>query len=175
MLWVGCKNELNTKRIKLAEISLEVPINFDVKTNSGIDSRIYSIIDKRSRDTFFAEYGDNSIVNPIFRAPPPVFSLQDKAIITKKLGRVPTEEEALFSDDPVNDERLNIFSKEFILYDTIGGMIVKIGQPKQVGIGITGMYIPFVKEGKSFSIYAKNLDSAHQTSAIYLFRTVRIE
>jgi hypothetical protein len=85
----------------------------------------------------------------------------------------PGPNEALFSRNPEEDTKEAIFQKNYYLYDTINGIVVKIVQPKKIGDGVTGIYIPALKDSNSVNIYANNLDSAHHIEALKMFHTIR--
>ncbi len=66
-----------------------------------------------------------------------------------------------------------IYAKNFYMYDTLNDITVKIIQPKRIGYGITGMYIPSLKDSSSFSIHAMNLDNNSHRIALFFFKTLR--
>jgi hypothetical protein len=88
------------------------------------------------------------------------------------MGRIPPSEEVLFSKYPEKDTKQAIFQKNFFMYDTINKIIVKIVQPKRIGNGITGIYIPELSDSNSLSIYASNLDSSSHIMALRMFHTL---
>jgi len=91
----------------------------------------------------------------------------------KNLGKLPPIDEVVFSDSYKIDNIQNVFDRNFYEYDTIHGIVAKIIQPKRIGQGMTGCYIPELKDGKSFSIYALNLDSVMQAKGLRLFRSIK--
>ena len=52
-------------------------------------------------------------------------------------------------------------------------MVVKLIQPKKIGDGITGMYVPKLKDGNKLSIYAENADSLQNMQILQIFKTVK--
>jgi hypothetical protein len=138
----------------------------------GIDSYVaYLVNDKR--DTFHIEYGDRGIINSLYEPGPSVFPLSQKQGTIERAGKEPSTDEVLFSEYPEQDREQKIFDKNYVMYDTVNTIVAKLVQPKRIGDGITGLYIPRLKDGKSFSIYATNLDSAGHRRALQMFRTIK--
>jgi hypothetical protein len=126
-----------------------------------------------NKDTLHVELGNKGIVNDLYDIPPSVFSLSQKQGVIEKAGKMPSADEVLFSEYPEEDKAQNIFDENYFLYDTINTIVVKLVQPKRIGNGITGVYIPKLRNGKSFSIYGSNLDSAAHKEALLMFKTIR--
>lgn len=143
-----------------------------VRDSGLIDSDVFYLLNKLG-DTIHVEYGPIGIVNDLYEVPPPVFPLSKKIEITKRNGEEPSSEDVLFSEFPEEDEKQQIFVKNYYLYDTINNIVVKMVLPKKEGRGITGMFIRKLRDGNSFSIYADNLDSVSQTYFLKLLKTVR--
>lgn len=160
------------KPIKIGNVLLVLPDSTKIIEKKGIDS-YNSFFVLGSRDTFNIEYGLHGIIYSLYVSSPHVFPLSDKEKLTQLNGKAPTDEEALFSEYPVEDEGQKIFDKNYYVYDTINSIVVKIIQPKRIGNGMTGLYVPKLKNGYSLSIYAKNLDSATHTKALNIFKTLR--
>lgn len=138
----------------------------------GIDSYVAYLINGKN-DTFHVEYGNKGIINSLYNPGPTVFPLSQKQGTVERAGKEPSADEVLFSEYPEEDREQNIFDKNYFLYDTVNKIVAKLVQTKRVGDGITGLYIPKLKDGKSFSIYAQNLDSATQREALRMFKTIR--
>ncbi len=170
----SCQNKKTVEKSKVAIGPLVWNISADEKLveRNGADSYIAYLIDG-NRDTFNIEYGSPGIINNLYVPGVPVFSLSSKESVIKEAGRVPTPDEVVFSDYPKEDEDLRIFEKNYWLYDTINGIVSKLVQPKKIGDGFTGIYIPKLKNGMSFSMYGRNLDSAADQRAIVMFRTIQ--
>ena len=137
----------------------------------GIDSYVAYLISDVS-DTFFVEYGDRGIINSLYEPSPPIFPLSQKQGTIEKAGREPSANEVVFSEYPEEDREQKIFDKNYFMYDTINRIVAKLVQPKRIGDGVTGLYIPILKDGKSFSIYAINLDSSSHRRALQMFRSL---
>ena len=63
--------------------------------------------------------------------------------------------------------------KVYYRCDTTNGIVTTVVRPKKVGQGLTGIYIPELKDSFSLAIWGKNLDSAKQMTALRMFRTIR--
>jgi hypothetical protein len=89
------------------------------------------------------------------------------------LGKIPSPKEVVFTNTPDEDNLQNIFQDNFYMYDSVNGLLAKIVLPKKVKRGVTGLYIPDLKDGNSFSIYARSLDSVSQGKALQMFQTIK--
>lgn len=138
----------------------------------GIDSYVGYLINDKN-DTFRVEYGNRGIINSLYYPSAPVFPLSQKKGTVERAGKEPSADEVLFSEYPEEDREQKIFDKNYFMYDTINKIVAKLVQPKKIGDGITGLYIPKLKDGKSFSIYARNLDSVGHRQALQMFKTIR--
>ena len=156
----------------IGNLVISIPNNFKFIKDKGIDSYVAYLI-TASQDTFHIEYVDKGIIYNLYEPSPHVLPLKDRENIIKLAGKEPTADEVLFSEYPQEDEGQRIFDKNYFMYDTINGIITKIVQPKKIGDGITGLYIPKLKDGTSFSIYAMNLDSIAHRDALKMFKMIR--
>jgi hypothetical protein len=138
----------------------------------GIDSYVAYIVDAKT-DTIHVEYGNKGIIYGLPSESPPVFPLSQKEHIIKTLGKEPSPDDVLFSEYADEDREEKIFDKNYYMYDTINTIVVKLVQPKKIGNGITGLFIPRLKDGKSLSIYARNLDSSANRNLLKMFRSIR--
>lgn len=177
LLLAGCKqgakpSSEESKDVQVGLLKMTVPSSTKLLKGNGIDSYVATIISSHN-DTFEVEYGRPGIIYDLFDYPPKALPLKDKENLQKQLGKLPSPEEAMFSNLPEKDNLQNIFQKEYYLYDTINGITVKIIQPKKIGEGKTGLYVPELSDGNSFSIYATNLDSAGHRRALQMFETIR--
>lgn len=161
----------SNKVIEIGELKISIPAVDTLVKGEGVDSYVaYVISDKM--DTFHIEYGKRNIIYDLFDVPPRGLPLKDKETLQKQLGKLPSPDEAIFTNYPEEDNLQNIFQRNFYLYDTVNEIVVKIVQPKKIGEGMTGLYIPELRDGNSFSIYAKNLDSISHRNALGMFRTI---
>src|ERR1051326_3876560 len=171
----SCKSEHASKMENyiIGNIILNSPEKMQFVPDKGVDSYIAFLIDQKN-DTLYIEYGRREIIDNLheFGVTAHVFPIDFKNSIRNQSGKTPTDDEALFSKYPKEDEEEKIFSKNYFMYDTINSIVVKIVQPKKIGNGITGMYVPELRNGRSFSIYGRNLDSAQQKITIQMFRTL---
>lgn len=158
--------------INMDILTMQIPSSYKFKPQKGVETYVGYIYDDK-KDTFFIEFGNHHFVDHLFEDLPTIFSESAKAGFTKNLGAVPGPDEALFSKLPEEDMKEAIFQKNYYLYDTINGIVVKIVQPKKMGNGITGIYIPQLKDSNSVNVYANNLDSVHHMDALRMFRTIR--
>ena len=99
------------------------------------------------------EYGRPGIIYSLYDGSVPVFRTSSKEWVVKQSGKLLSPDDVVFSDDPKQDNETRIFDKNFWLYDTINGIVSKIVQPKKIGDGMTGLYIPMLKDSMSFSIF----------------------
>lgn len=151
--------------------TIEMPGNFTVKENDGVDSYFFQIGDSSS----FALKGDfGSYKNSVIDLPIVIFDMKNKDSLLKMNGGNINTSIVFFSETPEEDRRQNIFSKQFYLYDTIHGIVGKIVQPKRIGDGITALYIPKLKDDQSLTLYANNLDSNKQRLALKIFETIKL-
>ena len=174
LIIISCTNhnKLNYKRIDIDVLTMQVPSSYQFKPQMGVDTYVGYLYDDKY-DTFFIEFGNQHFVDHLFVDGPTIFSEGAKGRFTKNLGKVPGPDEALFSKFPEEDTKEAIFQKNYYLYDTINRIVVKIVQPKKIGEGITGIYIPQLRDSNSVNVYANNLDSAHHVEALKMFRTIQ--
>jgi hypothetical protein len=162
----------NDNDVKIGPLHMMIPATMHFIKGQGVDSYVAYLVGEKN-DTFWIEYGQPNVIYNLFDLPPKAFPEKDKDGLQKNLGRVPSPDEAVFSNSPEQDNLQNIFQDNFYQYDTINNIIVKIVQPKRIGHGKTGLFIPQLRDGNSFSIYASNLDSTSHRNALKMFRTVR--
>ncbi len=177
LLLISCKeNKLlrieDIKEIEIGALKLHISALDTFIRKQGVDSYVAYII-SHNNDTFHIEYGQSKVIYDLFDMPPKGLSLSSKESFQKQFGRLPNKDEAIFTKTPEEDNLQNIFDSNFYLYDTINGITAKIVEPKRVGNnGMTGIYVPELRDGNSFSIYAKNLDSVSHQKATAMFRTI---
>jgi len=177
VLIFGCSDKQHSEsnafqRINIGPIVMTVPYSFKFTVGRGVDSYVAYLVDEK-HDTFNIERGYPKIINNLFEIPNPVFPMEAKERFKKNIGRVPSSEEAFFSKDSERDSQEGIFERNYYMYDTINGIVVKIVQPKRLGNGMTGLFIPELSDSTAMSIYAKNLDSNTHILAMRMFRTIR--
>jgi hypothetical protein len=160
------------KEIQIGLLRIDIPASTNFIKGQGVDSYVAYLVNEK-KDTFHIEYGKPNIIYNLFDFPPKALPEKDKEGLQKNLGKLPSPDEAVFSKSPEQDNLQNIFQDNFYLYDTINNIIVKIVQPKKIGQGKTGLYIPELKDGNCFSIYASNLDSNSHRKALQIFKTIR--
>lgn len=167
------RNDKPTHEVVIADVlTVSLPNKMSFVKGKGIDSYVAYFINEKS-DSFIIQYGKKGIVNSFYYVSPPVFPLSQKQSIINNVGKEPTTDEVVFSEYPEEDREQKIFDKNYFMYDTINGIVAKIVQPKKVGDGIVGIYMPKLKNGKSLSIYGRNLDSTSQQEALRLFETIK--
>lgn len=171
ILLFSCKSDNHSAtEYTVGLISIVANAKSTFKELKGIDSYVANLI--VHKDTFYIEYGKG--IYKLNEPNPTVFPIDQKENIEKLSGNKITEaDEVRFSETAEEDREQNIFSKQYYLYDTINGIIAKIVQPKNIGDGITGLYIYKLKDGNSLSIYAKNIDSSSYLEALQMFRTIK--
>lgn len=169
----SCNDNKGKSVYRIASLSITAPKNFRMDTGKDIDSYVAYLINTETKDTFHIEYGDQKTIFKLYERLPVVLASEEKQKLITQMGRIPTSDEVLFSEYPQEDTEQRIFDKNYYMYDTINGIIAKIVQPKRSGNGITGMYVPKLKDGNSFSIYAVNLDSSSHIEAIKMFKGIK--
>jgi hypothetical protein len=151
----SCKDNEKTTLTKDVAIGniliLSVPNKTIFVEGKGINSYVAYLITEQ-KDTFHIEYGDKGIINGFYYGSPPVFQKSQKQRVTERAGKEPSADEVVFSEYPEEDREQKIFDKNYFMYDTINSIVAKLVQPKRVGNGITGLYIPKLKNEKGFSI-----------------------
>lgn len=172
-LFISCQNKNNEMEqiniYNIGGVNVTVKGKSEFKELKGIDTYVAQI--NTGKDTFNIEYGKG--VYDLHEGGPTIFPADQKANIEKLSGnKIQETGGVFFSETPEKDREERIFSKQFYLYDTINSIIVKIVQPKKIGYGITGLYVPKLRDGNSFSIYAKGLDSMSHKKALLMFKTV---
>jgi hypothetical protein len=175
LLLISCNpNDTNRKgafkEIQIVNLKMSIPRSYIFRESNGVDSYVAKIISP-DKDTFFVEYGDHNIISNLYESPMGVISNNDSAFFAKKYGgKIP--DRLIISKYPSEDMEKNIFQRNYYFYDTVNNILVQIVQPKKIGNGITGIYIPSLKDGKSFSIAGYNLDSTKNAKALRMFRTI---
>ncbi len=174
-LLTSCKESVRKPQSQTVTIQdlvqLTLPSNYQFFKGTGVDSDIYYIIN--DKDSILVAYGQKGIINDLYDEPVPVWPDSLKKGLVERWGKEPKPDEVLFSEFPEDDNKQRIFEKNYFIYDTVNNIVVKIVQPKRVGNGITGLNIPKLKNGKSFTIRGDNLDgTAHQT-LLKIFRTLK--
>jgi hypothetical protein len=156
----------------VGNLVLEIPDGMKWVEGMGIDSYVSYIVDANT-DTIHIEYGNKGIIYDLRSESPPVFPLTQREQVVKTLGKEPSPDDVLFSEYADEDREEKIFDKNYYMYDTINSIVVKLVRPKRIGNGITGLFIPKLKDGKSLSIYARNLDSSSNQRLLKIFRSIK--
>jgi hypothetical protein len=137
----------------------------------GIDSYSFKIVGKDSL-LLYGELGTD--INKLLEPDIPVLDIRLKDSITKRIEHPISENIVHFSDAPVDDQQVNTFATNYYYYyDTINNINCRLVRAKKLGIGVTGIYIPKLKDGRSLCLYAENLDSANQVKVMNIFYSLR--
>ena len=153
-------------------LQLTLPATYQFAKGQGVDSDIYYIISDR-KDSILVAYGQKGIINDLYDEPVAVWPDSLKKGLIERWGKEPGSDEVLFSEFPEDDNKQRIFGKNYFMYDTVNNIVVKIVQPKRVGDGITGLNIPKLGNGKSFTIRGDNLNSTTHQELLKVFRTLK--
>lgn len=87
----------SNKVIEIGELKISIPAVDTLVKGEGVDSYVaYVISDKM--DTFHIEYGKRNIIYDLFDVPPRGLPLKDKETLQKQLGKLPSPEEAIFTN-----------------------------------------------------------------------------
>jgi hypothetical protein len=179
-LLIACNSNRNSdtnaaKRvISIGTLTIEIPSAYKFSRGGGIDSYVAYMIDDKN-DSFSIEYGRAKIIYRLFDYPPTVLPKSIKTQFEKGLLRIPTTDEVVYSNTAKEDEAECIFMKNYYRYDTIGQLVVKIVQPKRIGDGITGMFVPELPDSNCLSVYARNLDSSAHMAALKVFYSLKMK
>ncbi len=173
MILVQCRNDSKTSPVEIGIVTIEVPRSFKVLKSSSIDSYSLDIISHDNKDTLFVEYGQLGIIDDLFTPMPVIVATSEKDLLLKNFNKAPTSEEIIFSDFPKEDREQNIFDLHYYMYDTIHTIIAKIIQPKAIGKGKTGLFIPKLRNGNAISMYANNLDSTQHKQMLEIFYSLK--
>jgi hypothetical protein len=178
-LMLDCNSNKNaetqgTKEFSIGRVTLKLPSTYRVIDGKGIDSYVAYIVNAQD-DTFQVEYGSPKTIYRIYDPPPVVYPISVKPQIEKDLGRAPNSSEVVYSKIPSEDKEEGIYMNNYYSYDTLNGLIVKLVLPKRRGIGLTGMLVLDLPDSNCMSIYARNLDSATQDTALILFRSIKLK
>lgn len=176
LIFWGCDSKYDSTDVSTVLVEghllLQVAKGMHFKEGKGIDSYEAYIINT-AKDTIYVEYGDKGVVNALRSEGVPVFPMSQKEHVVRTLDKGPSSDDVHFSDDADEDREEKIFDKNYYMYDTINDIIVKVVQPKRIGDGITGLFIPHLNNGKSASIYARNLDSSADRELLKIFRSIK--
>ena len=175
-LLLACRDKILTPKSQEVTIQnllqLTLPATYQFIKGNGVDSDVHYIVTD-TNDTISIEYGYKWIINNLYTAPVPVFHSNKKEWARKSLGKEPAPDEVVFTEFPEDDYDQRIFEKNYFMYDTVNNIVVKIVQPKRIGDGITGLNIPKLKNGMSFTMRGDNLDSSTHKALLGIFNTLR--
>lgn len=161
----------SSKTMKIGNI-LDVTVDTACRIveQQGIDSYSFKLVEKNSL-LLHGELGTdiNKLLEPDF----PVLDIRLKDSLTKHIEHPISEKIVYFSDAPADDQQVNTFATNYYYYDTINNISCRIVRAKRPGIGVTGIYIPKLKDGRSLCLYAENLDSVHQAKIMSIFYSLR--
>lgn len=162
-------NSKKTKSMDFRSFKLQAPKDWSKLKMDAYDSNAGIIITKNN-DSIFYDYGPYS------------YSLEENVtIISRKdfnelLTVNPKADTTEFIVIDKNANRED-FVKSKITYKKIDGYKAKIVEPKQIGKGITGIYIDSLKTeslGKiRFNLYGKNLKKESQTELLKAIQTLQ--
>jgi hypothetical protein len=175
-LFVSCGNRPSAEVLKIKEViidsilSLQVPVEAVFNKGTSFDTDIMYLVLPLD-DTLKIEYG--TLAFDWLETPEGVMGLEDE----QRLRNGAPRERILykyFSDDPVTDEQLGIFSKNFYFYDTINNIVVKCGRPKNHRYGgAYSIYAPKLKNGQAISLGGENIDSMNIEVVERIFASLR--
>ncbi|MDR6487897.1 hypothetical protein J2799_002402 [Chryseobacterium vietnamense] len=150
--------------------TLQTPKDWSKLKGDAYDSNAGIIITKNN-DSIFYDYGPYS--NSLEQLSTPVISRKDLNELLKVNPKIDT---ALFIILNENENQED-FIKSKIIYKKIDGSKAKILEPKQVGKGITGVYIDSLKTGSigkiRFNLYGTNLKKENQVELLKAIQTLQ--
>lgn len=163
------ENSQKTKSMDFRSFTLQAPKYWNKLKLDAYDSNAGIIVTKNN-DSIFYDYGPYS------------YSLEENVtIISRKdfnelLTVNPNADTTEFIVIDKNANRED-FVKSKITYKKIDGYDAKIVEPKQVGKGITGVYIDSLKTGSigkiSFNLYGTNLKKESQVELLKAIQTLQ--
>src|SRR6476469_8255682 len=110
LLIIACdhKKPLSLQELQIKNLSVTVPVQIKFVERQSYDSYVAYLITAQN-DTFHVEYGKRGIINSLYERSPHVFSHEQREqLIRNSNGHIPTDDEALFSDYPEEDESQRI-------------------------------------------------------------------
>ena len=158
--------------ITVGSATLQVPASFKYVKGRGIDSYVAFLITEKN-DTFQVEFGGPHSVYRLFEKPPVAFPVSVKAQVPVDTSL--SDPGVVFTNSYQEDNEEGILMPNYYLYDTINKITVKIVQPKKMGHGLTGLFVPDLPHGNALSIYAMNLDSAEHKRALMIFHSLKLK
>ncbi len=163
------ENSQKTKSMDFRSFTLQVPKDWGKLKPDAYDSNAGIIVTKNN-DSIFYDYGPYS--NSLEQLSTPVISRKD---LNELLKVNPDADTTLFIILNENENQED-FIKSKITYKKIDGYNAKILEPKQVGKGITGVYIDSLKTesiGKiRFNLYGTNLKKEKQVELLKAIQTL---
>ncbi|RFM26917.1 hypothetical protein [Deminuibacter soli] len=155
-------------------LKMSIPDTMKLVEGKGIDSYSGCILNKRTNDTLLQlEYGKRNIIFSLQENVPAVRSIDDQALMVSQHIKMQPETDLVFSDSPQEDEDEKVFAKNYYYYDTIHSIVAKVVRPKRIGKGMSGIYMPKLKDGNSFSMYGDNLDSLNDRTVMKIAVSIR--
>ncbi len=166
---LGCKPGREELYVRNS-LKLSVRKGSSLTDKKGIDSYAFEIKDNKGM-VLRGELGEfvNTLAEPDF----PVFNIRLRDSLFSRGKYSIDSNSVFFSETPEEDYVEKIFAKQYYLYDTINGIVAKLIIPKKVGVGITGIYVPRLRDGVSFSLYGQDLDILSQQYALEVFQTIK--
>lgn len=160
-----------TKKVKLANVIMTVPHTWSTVTKQGIDSK-YGTIYLDDGDSASFDYGWHS--NDLYERDPVVMdSSQIEYVDTAN------RQEIIFVENSRTVDR-DIYRKNNVLWDTIGGREVKIVLPRRSGVGTTGVYFHRLYSRQdstpnpvTFSLSGENLKPENEKKLLKAIKTLR--
>ncbi|HEV9036261.1 MAG TPA: hypothetical protein VGQ51_06575 [Puia sp.] len=179
LLLMACQTKRKEKvkgarDISIGELSIELPKSYHFIQERGIDSYAAYIVNGRN-DSFQIDYGNPRTIFRLFERPPVAWPTTLRTRTMQASAKAANPDNVVYSKTWQEDNEEGIFMENYHLYDTINGLTVKFVLPKRPGKGMTGMLVLDLPDSNCMSIYARNLDTASQDSALAFFRTVRLK
>jgi|GEM_PF-1135278 len=162
------------KAVIIGKVTIEMPSSYQYISGKGVDSYVAYILNEK-KDTFEIEYGPRGIIYKVFDDPPVVVDKAHKESFEKNFTSPHGPDEVVYTNTPSEDKAQGIFLKNYYRYDTVGGLLVKIVQPKRIGDGQTGMVVSDLPDSNCLSIFIRNADSTHHLAALEMYHTVRLK
>lgn len=168
---MGCnanKSGHHLKKLSLNGISMAVPSEWTLKQEQGIELTDQYFLSQDSDTIRLNINGSGNEFNKMIN----VHSMEEK----QQFDKINWEyiDEMIFSEKADLEEAQGLYLNEYFFYDTIGGKAAKIMMPKKIGKGAMGIYFEDLN-GKSFSIYAHDLDTLNHFALYNVFQSIRLQ
>lgn len=155
-----------TKRFNCFEIN--IPSSWQYISQKGIDSSI-GIFLTENNDTIRFDYG---LYSPTLTETDPIIIPND--LLSQFIESGEDTSQYIFVQNPLEVD-LDNYRKQNVTFENVNGYRAKITYPREIGKGITGLYVKKLKDGNSFSIYGFNLCRKEHELLLEVAKTIKFK